>query len=228
MAAVGVAAHGVVAVEPSEGLAAAGGLVGPGALVHEDLALERGAHRLGRCACRAGADCSHGLGHLELLAGGGEGLGGVDRSVVGVEGGPLSSPLRVAAARWSASMTGDVRMWSRGARPTGRRLQQSMTVAGCRFPSAAGGRWVMSPTHLRLGAGAVKSRSSGSGRLAPAWSGTVVRTGRRRRWPQMPAARIRRATRSRFTRPSACSAAPLSSAVILGEPLVGGRVQWSV
>ena len=42
MAAVGVAAHGVVAVQPSEGLATEGELIVPGACVHEDLALQCG------------------------------------------------------------------------------------------------------------------------------------------------------------------------------------------
>ena len=42
MAAVGVAAYGVVAGQPSEGLAPAGEFIGPGALVHEDLTLQRG------------------------------------------------------------------------------------------------------------------------------------------------------------------------------------------
>ena len=92
MAAVGVAAHGVVAVQPSEGPAAAGGLIVPGACVHEDLALQCGTERLGQRVVRAGADRAHGLGHAGLPALGGECLGGADRSVVGVEDGALQAP----------------------------------------------------------------------------------------------------------------------------------------
>ena len=52
----GVAAHGVVAGQPFEALTAAGDLVGPGALVHEDLAFEGGIEGFGQLVVRAGAD----------------------------------------------------------------------------------------------------------------------------------------------------------------------------
>src|SRR3954451_5566080 len=53
----------------------------------------------------------------------------------------------------------------------------------------------MSPTYLRFGSAAVKSRFSRSGALASEGSGTVVRTRRRSRIPAMPCSAITRATR---------------------------------
>lgn len=80
---VGVTAHGVVTSQPFEALTAAGSLVGPSALAHENLTFEGGIEGLGQRVARAGADGSHELGHTQGLAGSGEGLGSVDAAVVG-------------------------------------------------------------------------------------------------------------------------------------------------
>ena len=120
MAAVGVAAHGVVAVQPSEGLATAGELIVPGACVHEDLALQCGTHRLSRHIVRAGADFSRGMSHSEDLALDGERLRCVDQSVVSMEDGAYRLP-RVTAACRSVSMTRGAPMRSRSAHPTSHR-----------------------------------------------------------------------------------------------------------
>jgi hypothetical protein len=61
-------------------------------------------------------------------------------------------------------------------------------------------RYVMSATQSRFGAGALKSRSTRSGRRRAAKSGLVVRQGLPRRFaPQMPWTRINRSTRPRPT-----------------------------
>ena len=90
------------------------------------------------------------------------------------------------------------------------------------------------------GAGwAVKSCLSRSGHLALAWSGTVVRTGRRRRYPVGARGAHQSATRLRLTRPPAYSAVPLSSAIAHGRvglaqralsvrSAAEERVQWFV
>jgi hypothetical protein len=68
VAAPGVPAAGVVAVEPAEELAAAGGLVGSGVVVLEDLAFEGGVERFGEAVVCAGPDGAHGLGHAQVAA----------------------------------------------------------------------------------------------------------------------------------------------------------------
>ena len=76
---------GVVSGEPPEHFAAAGGLVGPGAVVLEDLPLEGGVERFGEAVVGAGPDGAHGLGDAQARAESGVVLGGVDRPVVAVE-----------------------------------------------------------------------------------------------------------------------------------------------
>ena len=58
----------------------------------------------------------------------------------------------------------------------------------------------MSPTYLRFGCSAVKSRFTRSGALVAEGSGTVVRTRRRSRIPAMPRSAMTRATRLWLTR----------------------------
>src|SRR5699024_4728349 len=84
VAAPGVAALGVVAGQPAEHLSTAGLLVGEACGVSEDLALRRRVEGLRHRVVGAGADGSHGLGHAQLVAELGVGLGGVDRAVVAV------------------------------------------------------------------------------------------------------------------------------------------------
>jgi len=91
----------------------------------------------------------------------------------------------------------------------------------------------------RSGTWAVKSCLSRSGHLALAWSGTVVRTGRRRRYPVGARGAHQSATRLRLTRPPAYSAVLLSSAIAHGRvglaqralsvrSAAEERVQWFV
>src|SRR5215212_3930789 len=75
MAAIGVATAGVVAGYPSEYLAVAGVLVGPGVPTAQGLAFDRGVERLRERVVGAGPDRSHRLSHPERWAVFGEGPG---------------------------------------------------------------------------------------------------------------------------------------------------------
>jgi len=85
-------------------------------------------------------------------------------------------------------------MWLANCQPTIRRLNASMTKLKNTTPSQQR-RYVKSASHNRLGAGALKSRSTRSGGRVALGSGVVVRHGLPRRLaPRMPAWRISRLT----------------------------------
>lgn len=68
MEAVGVPSFGVVAGQPVEDFAAAGGRVGPAATVLEDFAFEGGVERFGQGVIDARPDATHGLSDAQFFA----------------------------------------------------------------------------------------------------------------------------------------------------------------
>ena len=68
IAAVGVAAFGVVAGQPPEDLAAAAGRITPAATVLEDFAFEGGVERFGQRVVRTRAHRPHRLGDPQIAA----------------------------------------------------------------------------------------------------------------------------------------------------------------
>ena len=96
---------------------------------------------------------------------------------------------------FSASRTSSVRRWPAIAQPTTRRLKASSTTATYRNPVQVL-TYVMSATHSRSAAEALKSRSTKSGATRAArCSRVVVLAERLRLTPAIPAARISRPTR---------------------------------
>jgi hypothetical protein len=68
MAAVRVPSFGVVAGQPAEDFAAAGGGVGPAATVLEDFAFEGGVERFGQCVIGDRPEVTHGLSDAQFCA----------------------------------------------------------------------------------------------------------------------------------------------------------------